>query len=378
MKRSPINKIAFAFMALLVFSTSNAQNNNQNENTQRIDDYLELLQLGYSEIEIFQDLGNVNFLTENYEAASFWYEKLFKIAQTETIPESYKERYDFAVNRLTSNTKSSNEKDWKTAIKQDYTIKKTNVPEAVAINMTNSGVEGDFSPAMSITQNGKVAFFSQAIQSKPEYGIFSKKEVVHEIYRAENINGEWKNFKKVVVCPKHYSAKHPTVSADGSRLFFASNMPGTYGKYDIYVSEIKTDGSLGVAKNLGSKVNTKKNDVYPSLADGSLLFYASDGRKGYGGLDLFAVQVEKNSISKSINLGSKINSAYDDFSLSLSPENGMGYVMSNRGSKNTVSQVALTYSKSGAGFVAEKDDNELLKLLNDKTETDYSSTLFDN
>jgi len=378
MKRSPINKIAFAFMALLVFSTSNAQNNNQNENTQRIDDYLELLQLGYSEIEIFQDLGNVNFLTENYEAASFWYEKLFKIAQTETIPESYKERYDFALNRLTSNTKSSNEKDWKTAIKQDYTIKKTNAPEAVAINMPNSSVKGDFSPAMSITQNGKVAFFSQAIQSKPEYGIFSKKEVVHEIYRAENINGEWKNFKKVVVCPKHYSAKHPTVSADGSRLFFASNMPGTYGKYDIYVSEIKTDGRLGVAKNLGSKVNTKKNDVYPSLADGSLLFYASDGRKGYGGLDLFAVQIEKNSISKSINLGSKINSAYDDFSLSLSPENGMGYVMSNRGSKNTVSQVAITYSKSGSGFVAQKDDNELLKLLNDKTETDYSSTLFDN
>ncbi|MDT0607784.1 TolB family protein [Croceitalea rosinachiae] len=378
MKRSLTYKIAFAFMALLVFSNSNAQKKDNSETTQRIDDYLELLKLGYTEIEIFQDLGNVNFLTENYEAASFWYEKLFKIAQVETIPDSYKERYDFALNRSTSNTKTTNDIDWEASIRQDYTIKKRSEAQAVALNMPGKTMNEDFSPAMSITKNGKVAFFSQAVQTKPECGIFSKKEIVHEIYRAENRNGEWKNFKKVAVCPKYYSAKHPTVSADGSRLFFASNMPGTYGKYDIYVSEIKADGSLGLAKNLGPKVNTKKNDLYPSLADGSLLFYASDGRKGYGGLDLFAVQVEKNSVSKSINLGSQINSAHDDFSLSLSPENGMGYVMSNRDSKNKVSQVAITYSRSGAGFLAEKDDNELMKVLNDKTETDYSSTVFDN
>ena len=187
-----------------------------------------------------------------------------------------------------------------------------------------------------------------------------------------------KNFKKINVCPKYYSAKHPTVSADGSRLFFASNMPGTYGKYDIYVSEIKSDGSLGVAKNLGPKVNTKKNDLYPNLANGSLLFFASDGHKGYGGLDIYAVQVVKNSVSKSLNLGSSINSAHDDFSLSLAPEKGMGYVMSNRGAKNTVSQIAVTYASLNENTVIKKDDELLMKVLNDTNDTDYSSTVFEN
>ncbi|MDT0621742.1 TolB family protein [Croceitalea vernalis] len=378
MKRSPINKIAFAFVALLVFSTSNAQINNQNENTQRIDDYLELLQLGYSEIEIFQDLGNVNFLRENYEAATFWYEKLFKIAHAETIPKSYKERYDFALNSLTSTNEPSSKKDWMKSIKNDYVIKKPSEVSNVALSQNRLVDTSDFAPGLSVTQNGNIAFFSQPVQTKPEYGIFSKKEIIHEVYRAENINGKWTNFKKLAVCPKYYSAKHPTVSADGSRLFFASNMPGTYGKYDIYVSEIKKDGSLGIAKNLGPNVNTKKNDLYPELSDDSLLFFASDGRKGYGGLDLFAVQIDKNKVSKSINLGNQINSPYDDFSIALSPEKGMGYVMSNRGSKNKVSQIAITYSTSGSDFNIEKDDNKLMKVLNDKTETDYSSTMFDN
>ncbi|MDT0539922.1 cell envelope biogenesis protein OmpA [Croceitalea sp. P059] len=378
MKRSPINKIAFAFVALLVFSTSNAQINNQNENTQRIDDYLELLQLGYSEIEIFQDLGNVNFLRENYEAATFWYEKLFKIAHAETIPKSYKERYDFALNSLTSTNEPSSKKYWMKSIKNDYVIKKPSEVSNVALSQNRLVDTSDFAPGLSVTQNGNFAFFSQPVQTKPEYGIFSKKEIIHEVYRAESINGKWTNFKKLAVCPKYYSAKHPTVSADGTRLFFASNMPGTYGKYDIYVSEIKKDGSLGIAKNLGPKVNTKKNDLYPELSDDSLLFFASDGRKGYGGLDLFAVQIDKNKVSKSINLGNQINSPYDDFSIAFSPEKGMGYVMSNRGSKNKVSQIAITYSTSGSDFNIEKDDNKLMKVLNDKTETDYSSTMFDN
>lgn len=376
MKNSLTHKIAFTLTTLFCFITSNGQKQT-NASQQRIDDYLELLTLGYSEIEIFQDLGNVNFLTENYEAAAFWYEKLFSIVQTETISASYKERYNYALSKA-SKINSQNKTDWFTAIQKDYLPTNSDESRSLAFDNKTNSLAGNYTPTMTVTQNGRVAFFSQEVHKKPEYGIFSKKETVHEIYRAENRNGKWKNIKKVAVCPKHYSAKHPTVSADGTRLFFASNMPGTYGKYDIYVSEIKPDGSLGVAKNLGPKVNTKKNDLYPSLSDDSLLLFASDGREGYGGLDLFAVQVSKNSVSKSINLGDEINSSHDEFSLSLSPETGMGYVMSNRGSKKSVSEVAIRFSNSGAGAVAEKNDSELMKVLNDKTETDYSSTVFEN
>ena len=130
----------------------------------------------------------------------------------------------------------------------------------------------------------------------------------------ENVNGTWKNAKKVSVAPKYASAKHPAVSADGKRLFFASNMRGSYGKYDIYVAEISSNGDAGVAKNLGPKVNTKEDELYPNLHNGTLLFFASAGRKGYGGLDLYATQVTRRNLTASVNLGSHINSKKDDYS----------------------------------------------------------------
>ncbi len=375
------NGLTFLLSLFVCFLSVHAQET-KNETTKRIDDYLELLKLGYSEVEIFQDLGNVNFLTENYEAAAFWYDKLFAIVGAESLPESYKERYEHTMASLNNSGKASkSDKNWVAQIKKDYQLAKgqsttivSNIEEAFGDSMDKTG----FNPSIAVTGNGRVAFFSQAVQKKPSYGIFSKKEVVHEIYKAEQVNGKWMNFEKLAVCPSQYSAKHPTVSVDGKRLFFASNMPGSYGRYDIYVSEIKRDGSLGIAKNLGPKVNTKKDDLYPSLAEGGLLLFASNGRKGYGGLDLFAVQVSNNKISKSINLGNKINSAHDDYSLALMPEQGMGYVMSNRGKRNVIGQYAVTYAAKDNDWQLEKDEDQLMKALMDEEETGYSATLFDN
>lgn len=377
---SPQNKrlLVLAFLAITV--ATNAQLK-KDETTKRIDDYLELLKLGYSEVEIFQDLGNVNFLTENYEAAAFWYDKLFEAVGPNALPDSYKERYEHTMANLANNDSKKPNKDWVGHIKDDYKLTKGNsatlvsqVRESFDDTMNKNG----FNPAIAVTENGKVAFFSQAVKQKPAYGIFSKKEIVHEIYRAEQIDGKWQNFKKLAICPSHYSAKHPTVSTDGTELFFASNMPGSYGKYDIYMAKINRDGSLGTAKNLGPKVNTKKDDVYPSLAEDGLLLFASNGRKGYGGLDLFAVQVSNNRISKSINLGERINSQHDDYSLALVPEQGMGYVMSNRGKRNVIGQFAVTYAKQDEKWKVEKNEDQLMKVLMDEKETDYSSTLFDN
>jgi maltoporin len=374
MKSYPTNKLTLVLVVLLFAFNLNAQKQT-NEADKRIDDYLELLKQGYSEIEIFQDLGNVNFLTENYDAAIFWYEKLKNSVQVGSLSSSYQERYEYAQNQLKGKT-SNQRKDWAAIIKSDYGV-------APSISEQQNGIPSiagnnkEFTPEMSITRDGKTAYFSKIVYVKPEFGVFSKKEPIHVIYKASNVNGEWKNIQKIAVSPKHYSAKHPTVSEDGSRLFFASNMPGTYGKFDIYVSDIKPDGSLSVAKNLGPKVNTKKNDLYPSLKNGTLLFFASEGRKGYGGLDLFAVQVAKNTLTESVNLGKSINSAYDDFSLALVPEKGMGYVMSNRGKKSKVSQIAITYSKPVDASLVEKNEEGLMKALHANKGTDYSSTIFE-
>ncbi|WP_108422856.1 PD40 domain-containing protein [Flagellimonas amoyensis] len=243
-----------------------------------------------------------------------------------------------------------------------------------------STVDG-YVPSMSVTKNGKIAYFSKATYQKPLYGVFSKKELIHEIYRTEYINGKWTNITKMEVCPQHYSAKHPTVSDDGKRLFFASNMKGSYGKYDIYVADINKDGSLGVSKNLGPKVNTKEDELYPSIYNGTLLFFASEGRDGYGGLDLYATQVVQNTLTPSVNLGNHINSGSDDYAIQLSPEKKLGFVVSNRGYNNTISQYTVAYGRT------EKQDDykdiaqsdiDLQTAMNVTSEYKYTDTSFED
>ncbi|WP_190808940.1 PD40 domain-containing protein [Flagellimonas sp. S3867] len=234
-------------------------------------------------------------------------------------------------------------------------------------------------PSMSITQDGKTAYFSKSSEQKPLYGVFSKKELVHEVYRAEKINGEWGNVTKLKVCPKYASAKHPTVSEDGTRLFFASNMRGSFGKYDIYVADINADGSLGVSKNLGPKVNTKEDELYPTIYNRTLLFFASEGRDGFGGLDLYATQVTHNRLTPSVNLGSHINSSRDDYVIQLDTEKRESYVVSNRGLNHTIEQVTISYGRQPMdGTVVAYSDENLNTALNAEISHKYTSTSFED
>ncbi|WP_435622584.1 cell envelope biogenesis protein OmpA [Flagellimonas sp.] len=321
----------------------------QQGNDQRVEDYLDLLKQGYSEIEIFQDLGNAQFLAGNYETAIFWYEKLLNTSEFSVKGMDYKGLLAFAQKQTGSAVQDAQKKIWDEHIQSHYAGQTLN--GNIAFNGKQAKMKGKLStldgymPSMTVTQDGQTAYFSKATYQKPLYGVFSKKELVHEIFRVENINGKWKNATKIDVCPKYASAKHPTISEDGKRLFFASNMKGSYGKYDIYVVDISAKGRLGVVKNLGPKVNTKEDELYPNLYNGTLLFFASAGRKGYGGLDLYATQVAKNSLTASINLGGHINSNKDDYSIALNLDKDTGYVVSNRGENSTISQYVVSYGK---------------------------------
>lgn len=352
-------------------------------NDHRVEDYLDLLKQGYSEIEIFQDLGNASFLAGNFETASFWYEKLLETNGYSSKELNYKGLYDFSRASMTKKTDLLKKMQWDRSIQLHYEGKTSNL--GIAQNKEKpAGIDGKLStldgyiPSMSITTDGQTAYFSKASHQKPLYGVFSKKELIHEIYRAENIGGEWKNVTKVSVCPKYASAKHPTISADGKRLFFASNMKGSYGNYDIYVVDINKNGKLGVVKNLGPKVNTKEDELYPNLYNGTLLFFASSGRDGYGGLDLYATQVAKNSLTSSVNLGGHINSNSDDYSIALNIEKGTGYVVSNRGRNSTIEQYAVSYGKGAPEntAIANREDR-LNTILTSETSMEYSTTTYD-
>lgn len=126
-----------------------------------------------------------------------------------------------------------------------------------------------------------------------------------------------------------YSAAHACVSADGKMLFFASDMPGGQGGMDVYVSE--RDGEVwGAPKNLGNKVNTAGDEVFPYISQNNTLFFASDGHSGFGGLDIFSAIKNNEKFSGVKNLGADINSYSDDFGIIFSADDQTGYFSSDR------------------------------------------------
>ncbi len=373
------------------------------EADKRIEDYLKLSKLGYTEKEIFEDLGNVSFLIEDFKTAAFWYQKLIDLSGSEAVSQSYMQRYKVAMHKagIANYGDEVAQADWHSQIKEDYQIEKKSpykeLTPSLAINnskqefskadwsrsmealnklaglsdqqaevqkMDRHLPEKGYIPPVTVSADRKTAFFSKATYVQPEYGIFSKKDLVYKIYKAENINGQWMNVTEIGVCPKYASAIHPTISPDGQRLFFASDMPGSFGKYDIYVADINKDGSVGIAKNLGQKVNTKKNDMYPNLVGGELLFFASNGRDGHGGLDLFAVQVGTKKVGLAVNIGAPFNSRQDDYAFNIKAESGVAVVMSNRGGlDNEAQQLVFSVSDVQKSLPAQNRKNNFLELL---------------
>lgn len=382
-----------------------------NETQQRIEHYDELAKLGYTDNEIFEDLGNANFLMEKYETAVFWYQKLIDLSQKKGIKvgESYLDRYQYAMGR-TGATKSldiAEEKDWLADIQDDYKVKKeiiipepslteklaqgyqyagNNSTKALEELVRKENGHDTSSPEniaamapIAIAPDGMTAYFSKATLVKPMYGVFSKKELVHKIFKVEKIDGEWENVQEVAVAPKNSNSMHPAISKDGKRLFFASDMPGTYGEFDIYVAEIHKDGTYGISKNLGEKVNTDKNDLFPNITEDNTLYYASNGRDGFGGLDVYMAQIDNKKVSKSVHLGSPINSSEDDYAIFLMADQGMGYVMSNRGNNQEVGKpIAFAYTSPKTERLREEKEYIALEALNVASEAKYTSTIFED
>ena len=144
----------------------------------------------------------------------------------------------------------------------------------------------------------------------------------------------------------HYSVMHPTITEDGSRMYFASDMPGGYGGLDLYYCEIyglykqfflsdttATRELIRLSRpvNLGNKINTEGNEVFPFHLDDKTLFFASDGRIGFGGLDIYMVNDYLDTNSTDVrNMGIPFNSPKDDFSFFLSNDLKFGFISSNR------------------------------------------------
>ncbi|MEO0332976.1 MAG: OmpA family protein, partial [Bacteroidota bacterium] len=119
---------------------------------------------------------------------------------------------------------------------------------------------------------------------------------------------------------------HPAITADGQHLYFVSDMPGGQGGTDLYICH-RRNGAWSKPQNLGKKVNTPGDEMFPFVQD-SLLYFASDGHAGLGGLDVF--RVAREVVADPINLGPPINSKSDDFGFIIDATASSGYFSSNR------------------------------------------------
>ncbi len=134
---------------------------------------------------------------------------------------------------------------------------------------------------------------------------------------------------------KEYSVGHPSLTKDGKTLYFASDKPGGYGGVDIYVSSREIGGQWGTPVNLGPKINTSGDEMFPDIAEDGTLYFASSGHTGLGGLDVFSSSLIKtgNKITNwtdAENLGYPINTNADDFGYKIHKDNKHGYFCSNR------------------------------------------------
>ncbi|MFD1143223.1 OmpA family protein [Larkinella insperata] len=151
-----------------------------------------------------------------------------------------------------------------------------------------------------------------------------------KLYSAENKNGSWQNIEELPFCSNDYSVGHPALSADDSKLFFVSDMPGGFGGTDLYVVEYK-DGQWSTPVNMGREINTEGNEMFPFVDENNNLYFSSDGHEGLGGLDLFYAELRDGVAFKGVqNLGYPLNSEKDDFGLITSQNRSTGYFSSNR------------------------------------------------
>lgn len=148
-----------------------------------------------------------------------------------------------------------------------------------------------------------------------------------DLYIAYKVNGNWqrpKNMGKEVNSRSWDS--QPSLSADGRILFFSSNRRGGYGGNDIWYSVRQSDGSWAEAKNLGSVVNTAKDEISPFMFfNNEILFFASDGHQGFGGMDIFLSRVKNGEFSEPENLGLPINDHLDQVALFITAQKDYAY-----------------------------------------------------
>lgn len=188
--------------------------------------------------------------------------------------------------------------------------------------------------------DGTVSFDSIAqrlyyTRNNVHYGVATRsedKELKLGIYFTDITMGQYGKEWTPLVSFDHnnpeYNYGHPCVSPDGRALYFASDMKGGYGGVDLYKCD-NLGSAWGVPQNLGPGINTAGNEMYPFFSIDSVLYFASDGHAGLGGYDLFLAPTSEGRFGNAYNLNAPVNSRFNDHGLILTDTEN-GYFVSDR------------------------------------------------
>jgi outer membrane protein OmpA-like peptidoglycan-associated protein len=211
------------------------------------------------------------------------------------------------------------------------------------------------------TKNGKTIYFSR--NNKNRIDLDSNKVAVVSLYKADLVDDEWINVAPVSFASDQYSTMHPSLNTEETRLYFSSDMPSSMGSLDIYYVDVLEDSSFGAPVNLGSAINSKRREQFPYVSKDSTLYFASNGRKGFGGLDIFSSRPRDSLFLEAVNLGETLNSEKDDFAFVVVDSLNTGYMSSNRADIDNIYTFVRTPTNRTyfiEGLVTDKITGELL------------------
>ena len=240
-------------------------------------------------------------------------------------------------------------------------------PEVVEGGLNTEHDEG----AAAFSPDGSTMYLARAVRQDWPTSV--------EIYTSSRSEAKWSAPQKFEITADTLSNySDPAVSPDGNWLYFASDMPGGQGGTDIWRINLKD--KHGTLENLGPQINTKGNERTPNVRTDSLLYFASDGHPGMGGLDLFVAKLQpreeddKFSMDRYVieNMGVPMNSAGDDFGITFGTGES-GLFTSNRGDARGYDHI-FSFIKPDlqiwiSGYVVDKDDepvpNAVIRIVGD-------------
>ena len=219
--------------------------------------------------------------------------------------------------------------------------------------------------AATLSDLGDVMIFTRCLYDKT-------KDSGTQLYSVNQSRGEWSEPTKIELVGDSLIAGQPSLSSDGTSLYFVSDRPGGYGGKDIWVATGKGGGSFDKPVNLGSEINTPGDEMFPSIRENGELYFSSSYLPGIGGLDIFKAVKDEKGIWKVENMKAPINSPGDDFAMSFikgDVEKGM-FSSNRKGSKSddiySFYLPPKVFSASGEIFDKEtnqKIDGALIRII---------------